>query len=146
MFSTYAPDRLRLQNYTRLRLQKFLAARKKFCRKIVDTFLLYARLRSMTLSKICCALSFGLFFSIGWQTFYKLPPQTLYLLNLFDTIVCLFYVADWTNVWRQKGFNFNYLKWGWFDLLLAVPFSQAIWVQYHTVIRFFRAPKAGRRT
>lgn len=96
----------------------------------------------MNLTKICCALSFGLFFSIGWQTFYKLPPSTLYWLNLFDTTVCLFYISDWINVWRQKQFNLNYLKWGWIDLLLAVPFSQAVWIQYHSAIRFFRALKA----
>jgi voltage-gated potassium channel len=94
------------------------------------------------LSKFCCFLSFLLFFSVGWQTFYKLTPETYLWLNFFDTSVCFWYIADWLVKFRSAKWQISYLKWGWFDLLLCVPFTNAIWVQYHTVIRFFRAFKA----
>jgi len=94
------------------------------------------------LSKFCCFLSFLLFFSIGWQTFYKLSPDTYSWLNQFDTFVCIFYISDWVDKWRTQKFSSKYLKWGWVDLLLCIPFTNAIWIQYHTVIRFFRALKA----
>ena len=94
------------------------------------------------LSKICCFLSFLLFFSIGWQTFYKLSASTYFWLNQFDTFVCIFYIADWFDKWKIKKYSKQYLKWGWVDLILAIPLSQAVWFQYHTVIRFFRALKA----
>lgn len=79
---------------------------------------------------------------MGWQTFYKLDASTYQLLNYLDTGICMVFLADWFQKLFSAQSKTAFLKWGWIDLLCSIPFTQALWIQYHTVIRLFRSFRA----
>lgn len=68
-------------------------------------------------------LALGLYVlaALGLQTFLELDESTHRILNVVDDCVCLVFFLDfWGNLYFARS-KWEYLKWGWLDLLSSLP-------------------------
>ena len=90
-------------------------------------------------SKIGLILSVVTLFNMGFQTFYKLSPQSYYQLNALDSTICILFLTNFIFYFYDSTDKKGFLKKHWIDFLLCIPFSQGIWLQYHSVLRLVRS-------
>jgi voltage-gated potassium channel len=90
-------------------------------------------------SKIGLVLSVITLFNMGLQTFYKLSPQSYFQLNALDSTICILFFTNFIFYFYDSTDKKGFLKKHWIDFLLCIPFSQTIWLQYHSVLRLLRS-------
>jgi len=90
-------------------------------------------------SKIGLILSVVTLFNMGFQTFYKLSPQSYYQLNALDNSICILFLTNFISYFYDSTDKKGFFKKHWIDVLLCIPFSQGIWLQYHSVLRLVRS-------
>ena len=96
-------------------------------------------MNSLIHSKTGLFLSVITLFNMGFQTFYKQSPETYFLLNAIDSAICCLFFGSFLLVFFETSSKKGFLKKHWVDILLCIPFSNAIWMQYHSVLRLLRS-------
>lgn len=93
-------------------------------------------------SKFVLVCAFLNLINMGYQSFYKQTAEMYLYLNVFDTFVCCVFIFDWFKHLLRTDDKKKFLKWGWLDLLLAIPFTHGAWAKYHVVLRLVRCVKS----
>lgn len=78
-------------------------------------------------------LSFYVLISLFIDTVFDLPVEVSRLLFIIDNFICVVYLIDFILQYRQAPNKSKFLRWGWIDLLSAVPVFYAA-----TPFRIFR--------
>jgi voltage-gated potassium channel len=73
------------------------------------------------LNMLVLILSVYVLFSLFIDTVFELPIETRRLLRIIDNVICVVYLLDFIQRFRQAPNKWKFLKWGWIDLLSAVP-------------------------
>ncbi len=74
-----------------------------------------------------------------WETFVTLPPDTLNQFILIDRYACAIFMVDVLVRWRRMEWRKKYWKWGWLDVLAAIPLDGAFRaIQAIRIYRFVR--------
>ena len=81
------------------------------------------------------------------DTLYELPPQTALLLNYIDDAICFIFFLDFCiRLYRAENKR-QFLKWGWIDLISAIPMVEYLRVgRLFRLIRLLRVIRAFRST
>ncbi len=79
---------------------------------------------------------------IIWETFVTLPPDTLNRLMLIDRYACVIFMVDVLVRWRRMDWSRKYWKWGWLDVLAAIPLDAAF--RAMQAIRIYRFVRLAR--
>lgn len=81
------------------------------------------------------------------ETVFTLQPRTTILLAWVDDAICVLFIGDFFyNLVTAKN-KWQYLKWGWIDLLSSVPTFQFLrWGRFIRVVRIVRLCRAVRST
>lgn len=58
---------------------------------------------------------------LGLVVFYLVPPSYQRSVLVFDTAVCVIFLFDFLRSLYRASSNRAYLKWGWLDLVGAIP-------------------------
>ena len=79
------------------------------------------------------------------QSFVHLNPSTNSVLYIIDTIICVFFFADFLWQLYHTRPRTAYLKWGWLDLIASIPMFPAFRVaRLARIARIIRVLRAGR--
>jgi voltage-gated potassium channel len=80
------------------------------------------------------------------QTFKKLHPETVAILDFVDVLVCCFFLADFFKSLLQAPNRKRYfLTWGWLDLLSSIPVLDiGRWGRAARILRIFRVLRGLR--
>ena len=79
---------------------------------------------------------------IIWQTFVSIPPDTLHQFILIDRYACAIFMVDVFVRWRRMNWSRAYWKWGWLDVLAAIPLDSAF--RAMQAIRIYRFVQLAR--
>lgn len=81
---------------------------------------------------------------IGLQIFQKQSPQTYLWLNWADFGISSIFLFSWLRDFVLAKDRRAFMKWGWIDLLLAIPFLPSIWVTYYPILRTARILRSAK--
>jgi voltage-gated potassium channel len=70
------------------------------------------------------------------DTFFHVSPEISRILQTVDTIVCIFFLADFVIRFSQARSKWTFMKWGWIDLLASIPSVPTL--RWGRVVRVFR--------
>ncbi len=98
----------------------------------------------MKTTKSLFFLSLLTLFLIGFQIFQKHSPTTYLVLNLTDFGISCFFLAHWLKSFFQSENKLNFLKWGWVDLLMAIPITPSLWTTYYPILRIIRILRSAK--
>lgn len=87
---------------------------------------------------LCVILSFVTLGIVGYQSFYEQTPQEYVILNGIDSLICGVFLGSWFLKLKHAPNKKQFLKFGWVDFLLAIPFTNAVWAAYYPVLRILR--------
>lgn len=95
------------------------------------------------------ALAIFVLLALVVEMMFKLPPETVILLNYIDNGVCVFFIGEFFyRLWTAKN-KLQYLKWGWIDLISSIPNIQILrfgrFVRIVRVIRILRAVRSTKK-
>lgn len=90
-------------------------------------------------------LCFYVLLALFVETAFRLPAETVNLLNDIDNLICLLFLGDFAyNLITAKSKR-AYLKWGWIDLISSIPnFQFFSWGRIARVVRILRVLRAIR--
>jgi len=81
------------------------------------------------------------------STFFKLPPETVVLLDYIDNGICIFFIIEFIIRFYHAKNKLQFMKWGWIDLLSSIPmFNYARAGRTLRLIRLLRILRAFRST
>ena len=79
---------------------------------------------------------------------YDLPKDIKETLKFFDTVICVFFLADFLKQLRNAKKKWQYMKWGWIDLLSSIPtldmFRYGRALRLIKILRLLRAARSVR--
>jgi voltage-gated potassium channel len=79
------------------------------------------------------------------DTCLTLPAEASRLVQFVDTLVCIFFLADFGVRLFQAESKLAYLKWGWIDLLASIPNVELLrWGRLVRVLRIIRLLRGVR--
>ena len=82
------------------------------------------------------------------DTFWNLPEETTRLLNYFDYAICAFFFFEFLYRFRLAENKFQFMKWGWIDLIASIPFLDFARagrvIRLIRLVRVFRALKSTK--
>ena len=55
------------------------------------------------------------------DSFFKLAPEVSRLLYLFDDLICIIFLYDFTNRFIKAPSKLKFMKWGWIDFISSIP-------------------------
>jgi len=94
---------------------------------------------------IIVILSIYVLFSLIIDTFFKLAPEVSRLLLLFDDLICIVFLFDFTNRFIKAPSKWKFIKWGWIDLVSSIPTFEYLRAgRLIRLIRIFRVLRAFR--
>jgi len=94
---------------------------------------------------IIVILSIYVLFSLIIDTFFKLAPEVSRLLLLFDDLICIVFLFDFTNRFIKAPSKWKFIKWGWVDLVSSIPTFEYLRAgRLIRLIRIFRVLRAFR--
>ncbi len=77
------------------------------------------------------------------QIVFHVSPEVSLLLDRIDTVVCMFFLADFTLRFRRSPSKLAFMKWGWIDLISSIPAYDFLrWGRMVRVIRILRILRA----
>lgn len=76
------------------------------------------------------------FCEIAYPFFFTPNPEAVKVLKIADFLACVFFLADVVWRWLANSDKLGFWKWGWIDLVSALPFM--------TFLRFGRIASAAR--
>jgi voltage-gated potassium channel len=93
-------------------------------------------------------ISLGALALLGIQTFVPLSHETRETARIIDTIICGFFLMDFSVQIVRTRPVWAYLRWGWLDLLASIPMIPALRVarlaRIARIIRVLRGARASR--
>lgn len=76
------------------------------------------------------------------ETFLVLTAPTLAVFQWIDNAACGIFFIDVLVRWRRTGWSAEFWRWGWVDLLAAIPFDAAFRtlqiIRVYRIVRVFR--------
>jgi voltage-gated potassium channel len=91
---------------------------------------------------LLCAYVLGVLLA---ESFFRVPPETALLLNRVDSVVCVLFLGDFAYHLARAPRPLAYLKWGWIDLISAIPNLQILrWGRFARVVRILRLLRGFR--
>lgn len=94
---------------------------------------------------ILLALSLLVLGMIGAETLLDLPAETSRVVRWVDDVVCAMFFIDFVVRFRQAESKGAFMKWGWLDLLSAVPVVDSLrWARLFRVVRLLRMLRAAK--
>ncbi len=92
-------------------------------------------------------MSVGVLVLLLMETVVDLSPPARQVLQWFDSVVCVFFFADFVSRFRRAPDKARFMRWGWIDLLASIPVVDAFrvgrLVQMVRVIRLLRALRSA---
>lgn len=99
------------------------------------------------LNLIVIVLSIYVLIALLVDTFYKLSPEVSQVLTYVDTAICIFFVLEFSIRFYQSKDKFQFMKWGWIDLVSSIPAIDFLRVgRVFRLIRLLRILRAFRST
>lgn len=89
-------------------------------------------------------LSLFVLLELTIQAVFSLPAQTKQILNMGDNIICVFFLADFFIRFKQAENKWQFMRWGWIDLLSSLPLADVL--QYGRIVRVVRVLRLLRST
>lgn len=74
--------------------------------------------------------------ALGADTAFKFPPSISNVLQILDTVVCVFLLVDFCIRFHKAPSKLAFMKWGWIDLLASIPYLP--WLRAGRVVRILR--------
>ena len=100
------------------------------------------------LNILVLVLSVYVLLSLLVATFFKLPVETMRLLNFVDNIICFFFLAEFFVRFFKAENKIHFMKWGWIDLVSSIPMLDSLragrtlrLIRLLRIIRAFRSTK-----
>ena len=81
-------------------------------------------------------VALGAFLLVLLETFLVLSAPTLAVFQWIDNAACGVFFIDVLVRWRRTGWSAEFWRWGWVDLLAAIPFDAAF--RTLQIIRVYR--------
>lgn len=96
---------------------------------------------------IILILSFYVLIALLVDAFVTLDPEVSRMLNVIDNLVCVVFIADFIKDFRKAENKWQFLKWGWIDLLASIPNIDYLRAgRLLRVVRLIRIIRAFRST
>jgi voltage-gated potassium channel len=76
------------------------------------------------------------------ETFLSIPPSVHTVFRHIDNAACVVFFVDVVVRWRRVGWAAEFWRWGWIDLLAAIPFDAAF--RTLQIIRVYRIVRVMR--
>lgn len=90
-------------------------------------------------------LSFYVLVALLAQSLASLDPEVSMLIDRIDFFICLFFLADFAIRFHRARSKWDYMKWGWIDLISSIPVWDPLrWGRALRVIRILRVLRAFR--
>jgi voltage-gated potassium channel len=87
--------------------------------------------------------------ALGIDTAFKLPKDVSDILQVLDTVVCVFLLIDFGIRFYKAESKWAFIKWGWIDLLASIPNVPFLrvgrMVRILRIIRLLRAIRATQK-
>jgi len=79
------------------------------------------------------------------DSFFKLAPEVSRLLYLFDDLICIIFLYDFTYRLIKAPSKLKFMKWGWIDLISSIPTFEYLRAgRLIRLVRLFRVLRAFR--
>jgi voltage-gated potassium channel len=88
------------------------------------------------LNLMVLVLSIYVIIALVIDTAFQLPEETSKLLNYIDIVICIFFFIEFCIRFYQAENKWNFLKWGWIDLISSIPMVN--FLRFGRVIRLIR--------
>lgn len=93
------------------------------------------------------ALCVYVLLALAVETFVKLPPDTIEILDGVDFGICIIFILDFLFNIFSRGWG--YIKWGWIDLVSSIPMIGPLRLarvaRLIRIIRLLRGVRSARR-
>jgi len=76
------------------------------------------------------------------ETFLPIAPAVHQVFRQVDNVACVVFFIDVVVRWRRAGWSAEFWRWGWIDLLAAIPFDAAF--RTLQIIRVYRIVRVLR--
>ena len=81
------------------------------------------------------------------ETLLKLPPEIRKIFEISDTVICFVFIGDFFVHLARAERKWEFLKWGWIDLVSSIPMLESFRVgRMVRIIRILRILRAFRST
>lgn len=90
---------------------------------------------------IVLSLTLFVVFSILAQIFIPMNPEIYKLLNIFETISCFIFIAEWIIRFKRAKRKIHFTIWNLFDLLASIPIYYLPGLGALKIFRFIRLIK-----
>lgn len=95
------------------------------------------------LNLLVLILSVYVLFSLFIDTAFQLPLEMKRLLRMIDNIICVVYFLDFIVQFKRAPNKLKFLRWGWIDLLSAIPvFYSSFVFRMLRLVRLLRVVRA----
>ncbi|MCB0764758.1 MAG: ion transporter [Flavobacteriales bacterium] len=81
-------------------------------------------------------LSIYVLIALVIDTVFVLPAETSRLLNYIDVGICLVFLIDFVQRFRQAPNKLRFMRWGWIDLISSIPMLEVM--RYGRILRLIR--------
>lgn len=88
------------------------------------------------LQLIVLILSVYVLLALLIDTFFKLNSEVSQILELFDNLICVFFLSEFLFRFYKAESKIRFMKWGWIDLISSIPSFD--FLRPGRVIRLFR--------
>lgn len=96
---------------------------------------------------VTLVLSIYVLLALLLQSLVPLSSETIALLDRVDFLVCLVFLGDFLLRLYRAPSKWQFLKWGWIDLVSSIPMFDALRVgRLVRIVRIFRTLRAFRST
>jgi voltage-gated potassium channel len=83
--------------------------------------------------------------ALGAELLIEMPPEARRVLRWTDNTICIFLLIDFIIRFRRAENKWQFMKWGWVDLLSSIPEIEALrWGRFFRVFRILRIIRVVR--
>lgn len=94
---------------------------------------------------IILTLSLVALTALGLELVFEMPPEAQRVLRWTDNTICIFLLIDFILRFRRAENKWQFMKWGWIDLLASIPEVEALrWGRFFRVFRILRIIRVVR--
>lgn len=82
---------------------------------------------------------------LGLELVLEMPPEARRVLHWTDNVICVFLLVDFIVRLRRAENRWQFMKWGWIDLLASVPEVSVLrWGRFFRIFRILRIIRVVR--
>lgn len=97
---------------------------------------------------VIIALSIYVLGALFIDTVFDLPSEISQVLRIFDTLICIAFLVDFSLRFTRAPSKLQFMKWGWIDLISSIPTLDVLrtgrLIRIIRLIRILRAAHATR--